>query len=55
MEKVSPNLQDIDLGFHPQAKTLARKHVNDFASSLLLQAKTIALQKRADIVLRTYP
>lgn len=44
----------IDIDIHQTAVTLAREYINEFAVSLLLQAKTLAFQRRADIVLSTH-
>ena len=37
---------------HPQAQEFARELINDFAGSLILQAKLIAFRGRAEVVLR---
>ena len=47
----NPQLEAIDKSLHQQAKSLAKNCVNDFATSLLLQAKLIAYQQKADVVL----
>jgi hypothetical protein len=39
---------------HAQAANLAREYVNDFSISLLLQAKTIAYQQKADMVMSSH-
>ena len=44
----------INKDIHPQAKSLIRDVVNEFATVLLLQAKTIACQRGADIVLSSH-
>jgi hypothetical protein len=49
-----PQLEAISKDLHPQAGALVRAHVNEFATSLLLQAKMIAYQRRADVVLTTH-
>jgi hypothetical protein len=41
----------INKGIHPVAKDLIKKYVNEFAVSLILQAKTLADLKRHDLVL----
>jgi hypothetical protein len=35
---------------HPAAEALAQRHINDFATSLLQQAKTLAHQRKDDVV-----
>jgi hypothetical protein len=47
-------LQAIDIELHPQAEKQARQHVNNFATSLLLQAKIIAYRTKADAVLTNH-
>jgi hypothetical protein len=47
-------LEAISKELHPQAKELAREYVNDFATALLLQAKVLAYQRRADVVLSSH-
>ena len=44
----------IQKDLHPQAENLAYEFVNDFAVSLLLQAKTIAYQRKADVVMSSH-
>jgi hypothetical protein len=39
---------------HPQAERLAKDYINDFATSLILQAKTLAHNRRADVVLSNH-
>lgn len=36
---------------HPQAKELTRQYINDFATSLVLQAKVLAFRRSAEVVL----
>lgn len=38
---------------HPEAKKLARQHINHFAASLVLQAKLLAFRRSAEVVLTT--
>lgn len=47
-------IEAIQKELHPQAANLAREFVNDFAISLLLQAKTIAYQQKADVVMSSH-
>lgn len=51
-----PNSQTeaIKIELHPQAANLARELVNDFSISLLLQAKTMAFQQKADMVMSSH-
>lgn len=44
-------LVEVDIDLHPQAMQKARKCVNDFAVALIMQAKTLAFLKKADLVL----
>jgi hypothetical protein len=39
---------------HPQAQQQAEDYVNDFADSLLLQSKALALAQKANVVLSTH-
>ncbi|MBC8505959.1 MAG: hypothetical protein H8D34_13940 [Chloroflexi bacterium] len=50
----TPQHDAINKELHPQAEALARNYVNEFAVSLLLQAKTTAHQRKADIVLSSH-
>lgn len=47
----NPQTEAMDKSLHQQAKTLAKNYVNDFATSLLLQAKLIAYHQKAEVVL----
>lgn len=40
--------------FHPRAEQLAQEYVDEFAASLLLQAKMLASQERAEMVLSSH-
>lgn len=44
-------LEAVNLELHPHAEELANKFVNEFAVSLLLQAKLLAWNRNDDIVL----
>lgn len=44
----------INKELHPQAENLARQYIDDFASSLILQAKILAYRRKDDIVLSTH-
>ncbi len=39
---------------HPHAEQLAKEYVDEFAASLLLQAKMLAFQEHADLVLSNH-
>jgi len=41
----------VNLELHPQAQTRARERINEFGTSMLLQAKLIAYKTKADLVL----
>lgn len=47
-------LAEVDIDLHPQAAQRARKCVNDFAVSLIMQAKRLAFSRKADLVLTTH-
>lgn len=47
-----PLVASIDL--HPQAQQRAEEYIDDFADSLLLQSKTLALTQHANVVLSTH-
>jgi hypothetical protein len=47
-------LAEVDIDLHPQAVQKARKCINDFAITLIMQAKTLAFSKKADLVLTTH-
>ena len=51
---VSRQLGVIEKYLHPNAARLAREQVNEFASSLLLLAKSLAYQRGDDEVLSTH-
>ncbi len=44
----------INTEIHPQAGFAIKKYTHDFATSLLLQAKTIAYRSKADVVLSSH-
>ena len=44
-------LTTVDVDLQPQAMQAARRTVNEFAVTLIMQAKTIAIARRADRVL----
>jgi hypothetical protein len=44
----------IEKELHPQAEEVIKQHVNDFATSLVLQAKLLAYRLKADAVLSTH-
>lgn len=52
MKNSSPDA--LNKEFHPRAEQLAEEYVDDFAASLLLQAKILAPQERADVVLGSH-
>ncbi len=54
MEQTISNQEVTEKELHPQATELAKKYVRDFASSLLFQAKAIATNKKADVVLSSH-
>jgi hypothetical protein len=47
-------MAEIDVELQPQAQQAARKHINQFAVALIMQAKTLAYSKRANRVLATH-
>ena len=47
-------LEAVNLELHPYAEELANKFVNEFAVSLLLQAKLLAWNRNDDIVLSNH-
>jgi hypothetical protein len=44
----------LDLEFHSAAKTALLQRADEFATSLMLEAKNIAYRNRADIVISSY-
>ena len=50
----SQQIEVIRKELHPQAEDLVRQRTNEFATSLLLQAKTLAYQRRDDVVLSNH-
>ena len=42
----------IDKEFHPQAEKLIKQYISHFATSLILQAKTLAFKNDAELVLK---
>jgi len=50
----SSQFEVVDKEIHQAAETLTRDYVRKFAVSLLLQAKTLAYQQKADIVLSSH-
>jgi hypothetical protein len=53
---MTPNpLSDaLDLELHPAAQSAVLDRVNEFATTLILEAKRLAYQKKADVVLSSY-
>ena len=50
-----PQLEAVEMELHAQAEEIARSFVNEYAVSLLIiQAKALAFQRRADLVLSTH-
>jgi hypothetical protein len=45
------SLEALKKEFHPRAEQIAKEYVDEFAASLLVQAKMLAAHERADIVL----
>jgi len=50
----SSQVDAIKKDLHPQAASLSREIINKYAISLLLQAKMIAYQQRADLVMSSH-
>jgi hypothetical protein len=48
------SLEALNKELHPHAEEVARKYVDEFAASLLLQAKMLAFQEKADLVLSNH-
>jgi hypothetical protein len=48
------SLEALSKELHPHAEQLAREYVDEFAASLLLQAKILAFQENADLVLSNH-
>lgn len=44
-------LAEVDLELQSQAAKRARQYINDYAVALIMQAKTLAFSKRANLVL----
>ncbi len=51
---MSHNRNILDKEFYPEAKSLAKQYIEDFAASVLLQAKLVTLGQKADDVLRNH-
>ena len=47
-------MEAVEKDLHPEAEKRAKQYVNDFATSLLLQAKIIAFRTKADVVLSNH-
>lgn len=47
-------LEAVEIEIHPQAEKLARQYVDEFATTLLLQAKLLAYSRRDDAVLSNH-
>ncbi len=47
-------IEAINRELHPEAEKRAQAYIRDFATSLLLQAKILAFQRRANVVLSTH-
>jgi hypothetical protein len=54
LPNIDKQLEAVNLELHPQAEKLVSKHVNEFAVSLLPQAKLLAWNRNDDIVLSTH-
>jgi protein-S-isoprenylcysteine O-methyltransferase Ste14 len=50
----NPQIDAIDKELHPQAEKTAKQYINEFATSLLLQAKITAYRSKADVVLSSH-
>ena len=50
----NPSHDALNKEFHPRAEQLAAEFVDEFAASLLLQAKMLASQERAEVVLSNH-
>jgi hypothetical protein len=48
------SLEVLNKELHPHAERVAREYVDEFAASLLLQAKMLAYHERADLVLTNH-
>lgn len=48
------SLEALNKELHPHAEEVARQYVDEFAASLLLQAKMLAFQEKADLVLSNH-
>jgi hypothetical protein len=48
------SLEALNKDLHPHAEEVAKDYVDEFASSLLLQAKMLAFQEHADLVLSNH-
>ena len=48
------SLETLNKELHSQAELLAKEYVDEFAASLLLQAKMLAFQENADMVLSNH-
>jgi len=51
---IDKQLEAVNLELHSHAEELAKKYVNEFAVSLLLQAKLLAWNRNDDIVLSNH-
>jgi len=48
------SLEALNKELHPHAEQVAKEYVDGFAASLLLQAKMLAFQENADLVLSNH-
>jgi hypothetical protein len=54
LPKMDKQLEAVNLKLHPPAEELANKYINEFAVSLILQAKLLAWNRNDDIVLSNH-
>lgn len=54
LPKMDKQLEAVNLKLHPPAEELANKYINEFAASLILQAKLLAWNRNDDIVLSNH-
>ena len=50
----NPQTEALRKQLHPNAMALAKKRINELATSLLLQAKTLAYEEQDDVVLSNH-
>jgi hypothetical protein len=54
MLMINKQVEAVNTAMHPHAESLAKQYINEFAVSLILQAKFLAFQRKDDVVMRNH-